>query len=170
MVKEASEPLYGRFYIPQLVFDLAVSQSAVTEVCGHADKATMRELEAIKRLLKAEHEHAHHYLTLLELLINAPWDVLDDDDKFHQNVQALKNLLRLHEEKYEERKVEEINTRSGRKLYLKVKNNKITVFGDTFPVKDQLKNLGFKWDPMERVWYAPANVDVNSVMAKLAEV
>ena len=170
-VKEASEPLYDRFYIPQLVFDLAVSQSAVTEVCGYADKATMRELEAIERLLRAEHEHAYYYLLFLELLINAPWDVLDDDDKrYHQNVQALKNLLRLHEEKYEERKVEEVVTKSGRKLYLKVKGGKVIVFGDTYPVKDALKQLGFKWDPVERVWYAPANADINSVMARLAEV
>jgi hypothetical protein len=172
-VKRMSEPRYTRFYLAQHMSHPPVFQSKVAEVCGDgADiRTATRELEAVERLLGYEYDSAYTYFAFLEYYINAPWDVLDDDgNRFHRSVQALKNLLAIYEQEYQKRKVEEVVTKSGRKLYLKVKGGKVIVFGDTYPVKDALKSLGFKWDPVERVWYAPANVDINSVMAKLAKV
>jgi hypothetical protein len=32
-------------------------------------------------------------------------------------------------------------------------NNKVLVKGDTYPIKDELKKLGFKWDSYEKAWY-----------------
>jgi hypothetical protein len=173
-VKRMSEPRYTRFYLVQHMSHPPVFQSKVAEVCGDGAviRTATRELEAVERLLGHEYDSAYTYLAFLEYYINVPWDVLDErsEKKFMENVQTLKRLLAIYEKEYEERKVEEVVTKSGKKLYLKVKGGKVVVFGDTYPVKDALKQLGFKWDPVERVWYAPANADVNSVMARLAEV
>ena len=173
-VKRMSEPRYTRFYLAQHMSHPPVFQSKVAEVCGDgADiRTATRELEAVERLLGYEYDSAYPYFAFLEYYINVPWDVFDErsEKKFRENVQLLKNLLAVYEQEYQERKVEEVVTKSGRKLYLKVKGDKVIVFGDTYPVKDALKSLGFKWDPVERVWYAPANAGVNSVMARLAEV
>jgi hypothetical protein len=169
-VKETSEHRYYRFYLVQSVFDVPVGYSMVAEVCGNgADvKTAVRELEAVERLLRAEYDSAHTYLLFLEYYVNAPWDVFDGSDKkFREEVQTLRRLLAIYEKEYEERKVEEVVTKSGRKLYLKVRGGKVVVFGDTFPVKDALKRLGFKWDPLERVWYATADTDINTVKARL---
>jgi hypothetical protein len=169
-VKEMSEPRYYRFYLVQSVFDLPVSYSMVAEVCGNGVdvKTAVRELEAVERLMRAEYDSARTYLAFLEYYINAPWDVFDGSDKrFREEVQMLRNLLAVYEKDYEARKVEEVTTKSGRKLYLKVKDGKVIVFGDTYPVKDALKSLGFKWDPAERVWYAPATSDISTIKAKL---
>jgi len=169
-VKRMSEPLYTRFYLAQPMFHPPVSQSKVAEVCGDgADiKTVTRGLEAVERLLEYEYDSACTYLVFLEYIINAPWDVFEGGEKkFREDVETLKRLLAIYEKEYEERKVEEVTTKSGKKLYLKVKNNKVVVFGDTYPVKDALKQLGFKWDPVERVWHAPATSDINAVKARL---
>jgi hypothetical protein len=169
-VKEMSEPRYYRFYLTQFIFYPPVSQSKVVEVCGNTDiKATVKELEAIAKILRYEYETARTYLTFLEYYINLPWDVFDESEKkFRENVQMLKNLLAIYEQEYQERKVEEVTTKSGKKLYLKVKGDKVVVFGDTYHVKDQLKKLGLKWDPVERVWYTMTDID--TVKARLMEV
>jgi hypothetical protein len=172
-VKRMSEPRYTRFYLVQHISHPPVFQSKVAEVCGDgADiRTATRELEAVERLLAYEYDSAYTYLAFLEYFINVPWDVFEGSEKkFREDVQTLKRLLAIYEKEYEERKVEEVVTKSGKKLYLKVKGGKIVVSGDTYPVKDALKQLGFKWDPVERAWYAPVNADVNSVMARLAEV
>jgi ribonuclease BN (tRNA processing enzyme) len=163
--KEVSEPRYVRFYPPSLVSDIPVSHSVVAEVCGDgADiKTVVKELEAISKLLRSEYGFASTYLGFLEYYINLPWDVIDE--RFHLNVQMLRNLLNIYEQEYEKRRVVEVVTRSGRRLYLKVRGGKVVVSGDTYPVKDALKSLGFKWDPMERVWRATA--DINAVKARL---
>jgi hypothetical protein len=169
-MKDMSEPRYTRFYLAQPVFHPPVSQYKVAEVCGNgADiKTATRELEAVERLLAYEYDSAYTYLTFLEYIINAPWDVFEGDEKkFREDVQTLKRLLAIYEKEYEERKVEEVTTKSGKKLYLKVKDGKVIVFGDTYPVRDVLKQLGFKWDPLERVWYAPVASDINAVKARL---
>jgi hypothetical protein len=169
-VKRMSEPRYTRFYLAQPMFHLPVSQSKVAEVCGNGAgiRTAVKELEAVERLLEHEYDSAYTYLAFLEYYVNVPWDVFDESDKrFREEVQMLKRLLTIYEKEYEERKVEEVATKSGRKLYLKVKNNKIIVFGDTYPVKDALKQLGFKWDPVDRVWYTPATSDINAVKARL---
>ena len=172
-VKEMSEPRYYRFYLVQFVFHIPVSQSKVAEVCGSSFNVSSitKELEAIERLLKYEYDSASTYLTFLEYYINLPWDAFDESDKrFREEVQMLRNLLQVYEKEYEERKVEEITTRSGKKLYLKVKDNRVIVFGDTYHVKEELKKLGFKWDPVGRVWYAPATSDINTIKARLEVV
>jgi hypothetical protein len=169
-VKDMSEPRYTRFYLVQSTFHPPVSQYKVAEVCGNgADiRTAVKELEAIERLLAYEYDSAYTYLMFLEYIINAPWDVFEGDEKkFREDVGTLKRLLAIYEKEYEERKVEEVTTKSGRKLYLKVKDGKVVVSGDTYPVKDALKHLGFKWDPLERVWYAPATSGINAVKTRL---
>jgi hypothetical protein len=53
---------------------------------------------------------------------------------------------------------------------LKVVNNKIVVSGDTFEVKDVLKRMGFRWDPSNKVWTAPASIGVENVKAELEKI
>jgi len=53
---------------------------------------------------------------------------------------------------------------------IKVVNNKIVVSGDTFEVKDLLKRTGFRWDPANRVWTAPASIGVDVVKAELEKM
>jgi len=45
-------------------------------------------------------------------------------------------------------------------------NNKILVKGDTYPIKDQFKRLGFKWDAYEKAWYT----ENENYMQLLAEI
>jgi hypothetical protein len=33
--------------------------------------------------------------------------------------------------------------------------DKVVVSGNTYHVKEELKKLGFRWDPVEKVWYVP---------------
>jgi len=53
---------------------------------------------------------------------------------------------------------------------IKVVNGRIVVSGDTFEIKEELKRLGFKWDPSNKVWVAPAKVGVETVKAELEKV
>jgi len=48
---------------------------------------------------------------------------------------------------------------------------KIVVKGDTFPVRDKLKTLGLKWDPLYKYWYAwTSEMDFDSLMQRLSEM
>jgi len=53
---------------------------------------------------------------------------------------------------------------------IKVVNNKIVVSGDTFDVKDLLKRMGFRWNPSDKTWIAPASIGVENVKAELEKI
>jgi hypothetical protein len=47
----------------------------------------------------------------------------------------------------------------------------IVVNGDTFPVKDKLKELGYKWDPVYREWVKGVNdSDISGEVERLKEI
>jgi hypothetical protein len=53
---------------------------------------------------------------------------------------------------------------------LKVEGDRIFVLGDTYEIKDHLKRLGFKWDPIKRVWYTSASIGVDTIKAQLEQI
>jgi hypothetical protein len=53
---------------------------------------------------------------------------------------------------------------------IKVVGNKIVVSGDTFEVKDVLKRMGFRWNPSDKTWIAPASIGVDVVKAELEKI
>jgi hypothetical protein len=55
-------------------------------------------------------------------------------------------------------------------IKVKVEADKIIVSGDTYEVRDTLKRLGFKWNPNDKTWVAPASVGVDFVRAELESI
>ncbi|MCC5989988.1 MAG: hypothetical protein LM558_00565 [Thermosphaera sp.] len=53
---------------------------------------------------------------------------------------------------------------------IKVVNDRIVVSGDTFEIKEVLKRLGFRWNPSDRTWIAPAKVGVDVVRQELEKI
>jgi hypothetical protein len=53
---------------------------------------------------------------------------------------------------------------------LKVVNDKIVVSGDTFEIKEVLKKMGFRWNPSDKTWIAPASIGVDIVKAELEKI
>ena len=39
------------------------------------------------------------------------------------------------------------------KIRVGIRNTELIVYGDTYRVKEELKEKGFKWDPKDKVWY-----------------
>jgi hypothetical protein len=56
------------------------------------------------------------------------------------------------------------------KVKLDMKNGRIYVRGDTYPIKDQLKQLGFRWDNLEKAWYVEDNVNVRQLLLQIQNV
>jgi len=55
------------------------------------------------------------------------------------------------------------------RLYVRKSNNVIEVSGDTYHVKEKLKELKFRWDSARRVWYH-TDENVLLYLASFAEV
>jgi hypothetical protein len=53
---------------------------------------------------------------------------------------------------------------------IKVVNDRIVVSGDTFEIKEVLKRLGFRWNPSDRTWIAPARVGIDVVRQELEKI
>ncbi|MCI4407759.1 MAG: hypothetical protein JHC26_01615 [Thermofilum sp.] len=68
----------------------------------------------------------------------------------------------------DEREVEKEVIPEKLKVTLKKQNDKIIAVGDTFHVKEKLKALGFKWDPLESAWYITSG-DIETLKTKLEE-
>jgi len=124
-----------------------------------------KELEAIKRIVEIEGNDL--WYLFLTAYLNGRFDDDPRDVEYLRNL--LKQILASRSSAPAEEKIE-VKTRSGRTVYIKTKNNKVIVYGDTYPIKEELKKLGFKWDPMERVWYTTAKIDVNTLKARLEGV
>jgi hypothetical protein len=54
------------------------------------------------------------------------------------------------------------------RVAIKRQDGKVLVTGDTYQIRDQLKALKFRWDPLSRAWYIP-ELD-EATMQKLSEV
>ncbi|MCI4409184.1 MAG: hypothetical protein JHC26_08840 [Thermofilum sp.] len=68
----------------------------------------------------------------------------------------------------DEREVEKVVIPEKLRVTLKKQNDRILVVGDTFHVKDKLKALGFKWDPLEKAWYTTSG-DIETLKTKLEQ-
>ena len=123
-----------------------------------------KELEAIRKIVELEGNDLWYFF--LTAYINGHFEDLSDD------IATLKRILQATlASKSSTSNREEIKTKSGKTIYIKVDNNKVLVYGDTFHVKDLLKSMKFKWDPVIKAWYAPINaININEVKTKLAEV
>ena len=49
--------------------------------------------------------------------------------------------------------------RLNNRIHVKITDNYVSVSGDTFYVKGQLKLLGFRWNPKSREWYYSVKAD-----------
>jgi hypothetical protein len=57
------------------------------------------------------------------------------------------------------------------KVTIKKQNDRIIAAGDTYHVKEKLKEHGMRWDPVSKAWYAAAEkVDVNSLVLDLEQL
>jgi hypothetical protein len=157
----------ARFYSPKLiplVLNMLPSELAeiakVNNISKEAVEVVAREIKTLARIMEVE--AGDPYLDYIDILSNH--DVIDQKDI--ELVRAFKEYAFETRKAVEE--VVEIVTKSGKKLFMKVKNGKLVVYGDTFHVKEVLKSMGFGWDPLEKVWYATA--DINTVKARLEAV
>jgi len=55
------------------------------------------------------------------------------------------------------------------KVALKKLQDRILVVGDTFHVKDKLKALGMKWDPVNKAWYTTSG-DIDTLKTKIEQL
>jgi hypothetical protein len=157
-VKERVMFGYGRFYP---IRDLQPPVSALRKYC--VDKAAFRNANAIWEIFAVEASSA--YAPFIEFYANATHDLIEDN--FKRDLELVKRVLKEYEKEYVMRE-KLVITRTGKHVYVKERDNKIMLSGDTYPIKDELKKLGFKWDPVERAWYAPsAKINISVVKAKL---
>jgi hypothetical protein len=109
-----------------------------------------REAEAIKEIYMVEGTSL--YAPLIEWYANAPYDPIASSDFPERDIRKLKDLLRDIEIEYEQRE-KLIITRSQKNIYVRRSEGKIMISGDTFPIKEELKKMGFRWDPSFKTWY-----------------
>jgi hypothetical protein len=168
-LKEMFYPKYERFYPINWLTWYSPPKNVLVECAGDRELASKlsRELIAMSEIFEVEGRDT--WTTLMEVIVNGVADPIEEKD-YKAAVAHLRRLNQLSEREARQRWVREIVTKSGKKIYAKRADNKLVVWGDTYHVKETLKKLKFHWDPVKRVWYAPASVDVNSVVAKLAEV
>ena len=55
------------------------------------------------------------------------------------------------------------------RIKVHVKNGEIVVAGDTFPIREVLKGLGFRWSHVYREWHASARDGVEGIIERLRE-
>ena len=57
------------------------------------------------------------------------------------------------------------------KVTLKKQDDKVIATGDTYHVKEKLKEHGMRWDPINKAWYAAAEkIDLNSLVLELEQL
>jgi hypothetical protein len=149
---------YERFYP---ISDLQPPVSALKRYC--IDKTAFRDAKAIWEIFAVEASSA--YALFIEFYVNATPDLIEDD--FKRDVELVKRVLREYEREYMLRE-KLIITRSRKHIYIKNQEGKIILYGDTYPIKDVLKQKGFKWDPLYKVWFISAkNMDLDRLMSEL---
>ncbi len=162
-VKEMAKLRYDRFYPIRDLQPPTPTAKTFKEICGDFEATVFREARAIWELFAVEASSA--YAPFLEFYINATHDLIEDN--FKRDLELVKHVLREYEKEYMMRE-KLIITRTRKHIYVKKQDNKIMLSGDTFPVKDELKKKGFKWDPLYKVWYIPAkDVDLPKLKSEL---
>jgi hypothetical protein len=162
-VKEVAKPRYDRFYPIRDLQPPIPSARTFKEICGGFETAVFRDARAIWDIFATEASSAH--APFLEFYMNATHDLIEDN--FKRDLELVKHLLKEYEKEYAARE-KLIITESGKHIYIKKQDNKIMLSGDTFSVKDEIKKRGFKWDPLYKVWYAPANnVDLGKLKREI---
>jgi hypothetical protein len=68
----------------------------------------------------------------------------------------------------EEREVSK--TKTAYVVSIKTVNDKVVVSGDTYEIRETLKRLGLRWDPVSKVWLAPAKVGIENIKAELEKM
>jgi ribosomal 50S subunit-associated protein YjgA (DUF615 family) len=109
-----------------------------------------REAEAIKEIYMTE--GLSLYAPFIEWHANALYDPIVSSDFPERDIRKLRDLLRDIDLEYEQRE-KLIITRSQKQIYVKRYEGKIMLTGDTFPIKEELKKMGFRWDPAFKAWY-----------------
>ena len=109
-----------------------------------------KEAEAIREIYMTEGSSL--YAPFIEWRANALYDPIASSDFPERDIRKLRGLLRDIEIEYEQRE-KLIITRSQKHVYVKRSEGKIMLSGDTFPIKEELKKMGFRWDPSFRTWY-----------------
>jgi hypothetical protein len=123
------------------------------------DKQALREANALQEIFTVE--ASSPYSTFIVHYANATHDPISDD--FKRDVELLKRVLREHEIEYAQRE-KLVITQSKKHIYVKRGEGKVMLSGDTFPMKEELKKKGFKWDPLYKAWYKPErDVDLSRV-------
>jgi hypothetical protein len=147
---------YDRFY-PLL--DLVPSTVNVKKYCENRE--AWREAGAIREIIEIEKSFA--YPKILDIIVNAVHDPLG----YKEDVELVKRLWREHEREYQMRE-KLVITKTGKQIFIRREGEKIMVFGDTYPIKDALKQRGFRWDPMYKAWYKHAkDADLEKLINEL---
>jgi hypothetical protein len=154
-VKEMAKLRYDRFYPIRDLQPSTPTAKTFKEICGGFEATVFKDAHAIWEIFAVEASSA--YAPFIEFYANATHDLIEDN--FKRDLELVKRVLKEYEKEYVMRE-KLVITRSGKHVYVKERDNKIMLSGDTYPIKDELKKRGFKWDPLYKVWYAPAK-DVN---------
>jgi hypothetical protein len=109
-----------------------------------------KEAEAVKEIYMTE--GLSLYAPFIEWYANALYDPIASSDFPERDIRKLRDLLRDIEIEYEQRE-KLILTRSQKHIYVRRHEGKIMLSGDTFPIKEELKKMGFRWDPSFKTWY-----------------
>jgi len=128
-----------------------------------SSKQALREVHALQEIFMVEASSSH--AKLMEHLVSARHDPIEGD--FKREIEHLKHLIREHEREYAQRE-KLVITQSKKHIYVKRGEGRIVLSGDTFPVKEELKKKGFRWDPTYKVWYVPdKGIDLSKLLREL---
>jgi hypothetical protein len=127
------------------------------------DKRAIKDAHTIWEIFEVE--ASSPYATFLDIYVNAIYDPIEGD--FKHGIERFKRLIREHDREYAQRE-KLVITQSKKHIYVKRGEGKVMLSGDTFPVKEELKKKGFKWDPLYKAWYKPErDVDLPRLLREL---
>jgi hypothetical protein len=145
-VKEKSMRYGDRLY---WVRDLLPDSLTLRQLRNKSEKL-YKEAQAIREIYMTEGSSL--YAPFIEWYANALYDPIASSDFPERDIRKLKDLLRDIDIEYEQRE-KLIITRSQKNIYVRRYEGKIMLTGDTFPIKEELKKMGFRWDPAFKAWY-----------------
>jgi hypothetical protein len=61
-------------------------------------------------------------------------------------------------------------TKTAYVVTIRTVNDKVVVSGDTYEIRETLKRLGLRWDPVSKAWHAPAKVGIENIKAELEKI
>jgi len=126
-------------------------------------KRAIRDAYAIREIFEVE--ASSPYATFLDIYVKAIYEPIEGD--FRREIEHFKHLIREHDREYAQRE-KLVITQSKKHIYVKRGEGKVMLSGDTFPVKEELKKKGFKWDPLYKAWYKPErDVDLSRLLREL---